>query len=294
VFCYVSQKLALEGCDKTWDQCRIKLKNLKSQYRYVKDRIPNIDEVDLEDDEILKQLIAECQGRGISPSNIKHLRDLKRFLQKSSEMAKTTLQNALEVRNEILGPGVTISNTSTVAPIHGPSRVERSLLSTDSDSNLMFEENESNPGSSGEQGDEDSELVTEPFVKKKKKESLDDLKPLLNGSMLDGYKYMEKFNREMMDQFMEFQKRYNTSYVRWEQERLRQEQLALEQWRQEAREHEKQMFGMFCSTISHCNAALNTLLKAKNDAQDEVKRLKVQLKGKNDGTAPVFYTADDD
>ena len=29
MFCYVSQKLALEGCDKTWDQCRIKLKNLK-------------------------------------------------------------------------------------------------------------------------------------------------------------------------------------------------------------------------------------------------------------------------
>ena len=103
----------------------------------MKDRIPNIDEVDLEDDEILKQLIAECQGRGISPSNIKHLRDLKRFLQKSSEMAKTTLQNALEVRNEILGPGVTISKTSTVAPIHGTSRVERSLLSTDSDSKFF-------------------------------------------------------------------------------------------------------------------------------------------------------------
>ena len=107
----------------------------------MKDRIPNIDDVDLEDDEILKQLIAECQGRGISPSNIKHLRDLKRFLLKSSEMAKTTLQNALEVRNEILGPGVTISNTSTVAPIHGPSRVERSLLSTDSDSKFLCSPN---------------------------------------------------------------------------------------------------------------------------------------------------------
>ena len=107
----------------------------------MKDRIPNIDDVDLEDDEILKQLIAECQGRGISPSNIKHLRDLKRFLLKSSKMAKTTLQNALEVRNEILGPGVTISNTSTVAPIHGPSRVERSLLSTDSDSKFLCSPN---------------------------------------------------------------------------------------------------------------------------------------------------------
>ena len=74
VFCYVAQRMTAEGSEKTWDQCRIKLKNLKSQYRYVKDRIPNIDEVDLEDDDVLKQLIAECQGRGISPSNIKHLR----------------------------------------------------------------------------------------------------------------------------------------------------------------------------------------------------------------------------
>merc|ERR1719479_526079 len=103
VFCYVAQKMALEGSEKNWDQCRIKLKNLKSQYRYVKDRIPNIDEVDLEDDEVLKQLIAECQGRGISPSNIKHLRYLKRFLMKSSDAASSQLKTALEVRAEVLG-----------------------------------------------------------------------------------------------------------------------------------------------------------------------------------------------
>ena len=42
-------------------QCRIKLKNLKSQYRYVKDRIPNIDDLDLEEDEVVKELIAKCQ-----------------------------------------------------------------------------------------------------------------------------------------------------------------------------------------------------------------------------------------
>lgn len=33
VFCYVSRKMAGEGCEKTWDQCRVKLKNLKSQWR---------------------------------------------------------------------------------------------------------------------------------------------------------------------------------------------------------------------------------------------------------------------
>ena len=35
VFCYVSRKMAGEGCEKTWDQCRVKLKNLKSQWRWV-------------------------------------------------------------------------------------------------------------------------------------------------------------------------------------------------------------------------------------------------------------------
>ena len=82
VFCMIAQRMCSEGAEKTWDQCRIKLKNLKSQYRYVKERIPNIDDLDLEDDDVVRQLIAECQGRGISPSSIKHLRSLLRFLNK--------------------------------------------------------------------------------------------------------------------------------------------------------------------------------------------------------------------
>merc|ERR1719322_1009101 len=88
VFRYAALKLRSEhGTEKTWDQCRIKLKNLKSQYRYVKERIPNIDEVDLEDDDVVRQLIAECQGRGISPSSIKHLRFLLRFLNKQRQFS---------------------------------------------------------------------------------------------------------------------------------------------------------------------------------------------------------------
>ena len=84
----IAQRMCTEGAEKTWDQCRIKLKNLKSQYRYVKERIPNIDDLDLEDDDVVRQLIAECQGRGISPSSIKHLRSLLRFLNKQKEFAK--------------------------------------------------------------------------------------------------------------------------------------------------------------------------------------------------------------
>ena len=77
-----------EGAGKSWDQCRIKLKNLKSQYRYVKERIPNIDQLDLEDDDVVRQLLQECQGRGISPSSIKHLRFLLRFLNKQKQFSR--------------------------------------------------------------------------------------------------------------------------------------------------------------------------------------------------------------
>ena len=80
VFCYVSTKMAGEGCEKSWDQCRVKLKNLKSQWRYVKDRIPGIESADLDDEEVVRTLGQECQSRGVSPSCIKHLRLLKQFL----------------------------------------------------------------------------------------------------------------------------------------------------------------------------------------------------------------------
>merc|ERR1739844_74694 len=195
-----AQKMALEGSEKNWDQCRIKLRNLKSQYRYVKDRIPNIDDVDLEQDEILKQLIAECQGRGISPSHIKHLKQLKRFLVKSSESAMLTLQNALEVRNEILGPSAVtpgmpnLSTASVTGPSRMESRAERHLLSTESDSNQY------------EDYDDDTDDPEIEHTERKKKD-LEDLKPLLNGSVSDGHHYMERFNRDMMDQFMEYQRR---------------------------------------------------------------------------------------
>jgi len=80
VFCYVSRKMAGEGSEKTWDQCRVKLKNLKSQWRYVKDRLPGIEEADLDNEDAVRQLMHECQARGVSPSCIKHLRLLKQFL----------------------------------------------------------------------------------------------------------------------------------------------------------------------------------------------------------------------
>ena len=105
----IAQRMCTEGAEKTWDQCRIKLKNLKSQYRYVKERIPNIDDLDLEDDDVVRQLIAECQGRGISPSSIKHLRSLLRFLNKQKEFAK----KSGSVPSDFINSSSVVSHTSS-------------------------------------------------------------------------------------------------------------------------------------------------------------------------------------
>ena len=83
VFSEIAARLVSEGADKTWDQCRIKLKNLKSQYRYVKERIPYIDDLDLDNEDVIKQLLTECQAKAISPSSIKHLKFLLRYGKRS-------------------------------------------------------------------------------------------------------------------------------------------------------------------------------------------------------------------
>ena len=37
---------------------------------------------------------------------------------------------------------------------------------------------------------------------------------------------------------------------------------------------------VFCQTVSKCNSAMDTLLKSKKDADDEIKRLKALLEVK--------------
>lgn len=80
-------------------------------------------------------------------------------------------------------------------------------------------------------------------------------------NLSEGQKFIERFNQDMMEQFLEHQRRVQSSYQRWELERQRQHEQSMERWRQEARDHEKQMFGMFVQVIGECNAALNNMLK---------------------------------
>ena len=40
----------------------------------MKDRVPRLDEIDLEDEAELKDLMHDCQNNGVSPFCVKHLR----------------------------------------------------------------------------------------------------------------------------------------------------------------------------------------------------------------------------
>ena len=72
---------------------------------------------------------------------------------------------------------------------------------------------------------------------------------------------IQKFQREMTDKFLQFQRESEVRFLSWEQERWRLEQNLLERWRTERRGHEKEMFGLFCGLMSDCSAAL--LARAK-------------------------------
>jgi len=274
VFFYVAQKLRAEGSEKTWEQCRIKLQNLKAQYRYVKERIPNIDEIDINNDEFLKQLIADCQGLAISPSHIRNLKFIKRFLMKFAEENGGSQMRT----NTIPGPEILSGDKvlqHSVRIVSSSSKFDQRLSVNDFDSgNIMFLED------SPVQSPESISIISidEPETKKQKKDAIenDDDTELLKGDKEDGQKYVEKFNQEMMDQFLEYQRHYSTSYVQWERDRFRQEQIAIERRKAESLEHEKQMFGVFCNTIARCNQALDKLIKEKQELQNEVKRLKLK------------------
>ncbi len=44
--------------------------------------------MNLEDEESMKRLVSECQARGISPSSLKHLKYLRRFLTRVNQVHK--------------------------------------------------------------------------------------------------------------------------------------------------------------------------------------------------------------
>jgi len=285
VFCYVSRKMAGEGCEKTWDQCRVKLKNLKSQWRYVKDRLPGIEEADLNEEETVRQLMHECQSRGVSPSCIKHLRLLKQFLLSLSAVKRGAAP---------LGPAIyPLSSTTTAkAEADGFPEEEDSFGTNydEADARLVVETGISPPASPAsrsatgkeEQPDEpdeeessrsnlrvispqdinsNSEAIGNKRSTASQEESAGPIKRPRCTSKESEVKpstaeALQKFQAEMVDRFLVFQRESEARVLAWEQERWRMEQTLLERWRAEQRSHDKEMFSMFCNLLSQCSQTI--------------------------------------
>ena len=109
----------------------------------------------------------------------------------------------------IIAENLIIDEAESVSPPSTPLSVGIRLISASENENL----NENSQSSSKRA--------------KKSVENDDFNSGLLTGSVLDGYRFIEKFNRDMMDQFLDYQRRVAASQIRWEQERYRQEQLAI-------------------------------------------------------------------
>ena len=67
---------------------------------------------------------------------------------------------------------------------------------------------------------------------------------------------LQKFQAEMVDRFLAFQRESEVRLLAWEQERWRMEQTLLERCRAEQRSHEKEMFSMFCNLLSQCSQTI--------------------------------------
>ena len=52
---------------------------------------------------------------------------------------------------------------------------------------------------------------------------------------------LQRFQSEMVDKFLSFQRESEVRFLAWEQERWRLEQTMLERWRAEQRNHDKEM-----------------------------------------------------
>ena len=67
---------------------------------------------------------------------------------------------------------------------------------------------------------------------------------------------LQKFQTDMMEKFIQFQRESDLRNQSWEQERWRMEQSLMEKWRLERRQHEKEMLSMFCGLLTDFSAAL--------------------------------------
>jgi len=344
VFCYVSRKMAGEGSEKTWDQCRVKLKNLKSQWRYVKDRLPGIEEADLDNEDAVRQLMHECQARGVSPSCIKHLRLLKQFLVSLAAVrkgisppryktevnfgqmeAEQRMQSRLfqqqgederQMKLEYQGnesfndddnydeaDARLVVEAGISPPVSPESGVNNSVAILGHESNCEDEDQiviegenplgpkitETKPSQSlrvmspndinyisnkkrpsdTDMGQESGTASKRMSLKASEQDNLEIRTESLSSQVPSSREMstpdiLQKFQREMMDKFLQFQRESEVRFLAWEQERWRMEQNLLDRWRSEQRNHEKEMFSMFCGLLSQCSQTILDNTKGSN------------------------------
>ena len=75
---------------------------------------------------------------------------------------------------------------------------------------------------------------------------------------------VQKFQREMTERFLQFQRESEVRSLAWEQERWRLEQAMMEKMRAERRTHDKEMFTLFCSLVSETSSALLEHTRSQN------------------------------
>ena len=230
-------------------------------------------------DEILlghQQQLVLFQSKGISSSSLKHLRYLKRFL--------STMNS---YKSKYPGPGGAGGAVGYVGhsppgppgqqPPH-PSALRRPRPGEESrhapppphpaipypplPRHLKIEE--------PEEEDEES-IAVEPEMKRRRffldparvSTAVSEAASAASTSAApdNGHRFIEQFNADMMQQFLAHQRKVQGSFQRWEMDRQRQHEAAMERWRGEARAHEKEMFGMFVAVMGECNNALTNMLR---------------------------------
>jgi len=224
----------------------------------------------------------ECQSRGVSPSCIKHLRLLKQFLLSLSAVKRGAAP---------LGPALyPLSTTAAKAEADNYPEEEDSFGTNydEADARLVVETGISPPSSPAarsatgkeertDEADEEepnrsnlrvispqdinSEAIGNKRSTASQEESAGPIKRPRCTSKESEVKpstaeALQKFQAEMVDRFLVFQRESEARVLAWEQERWRMEQTLLERWRAEQRSHDKEMFSMFCNLLSQCSQTI--------------------------------------
>jgi len=227
----------------------------------------------------------ECQSRGVSPSCIKHLRLLKQFLnslsavkrgaptpigaglhQSIANIAKTEADSYPE-EEDSFGANYDETDARLVVEtgISPPSSPASRSASGKEERTDQLDEEELSRNNLRVISPQDINSNSEAVSTKRRSSSQEEIsgpvkRPRCTSKESEGKpstaEALQKFQAEMVDRFLAFQRESEVRLLAWEQERWRMEQTLLERCRAEQRSHEKEMFSMFCNLLSQCSQTI--------------------------------------